>query len=279
MNFKDLDRRSLVGGLLVLIVGIFAVVSAWNNFLIAYPELKVGYKAVNNLPAVKIVTWLLPVMSDFIMVAGVALVVAAYGFFTKRNWAMKLSLISIVVGLAGSWMAIVWPLMIAFPLRYLPLFLVFIATWSILLLYVKQENLKITALSTFGGIAMILNIMSGTASLNKLMGTLYMNGTPMPLFVMTQQLNWIVAVGWGIFTMGVIYRKSWVLLLGIIGGIFPLMVATPLAYMDSVNTGETSMFWISPIVSGALLIILLVTGDKLWMSKTKEIEAKASVSA
>jgi len=279
MNFKDLDRRSLVGGILVLIVGIYAVVSAWNNFLIAYPELKVGYKAVNNLPAVKIVTWLLPVMSDFIMVAGVALVVAAYGFFTKRNWAMKLSLISIVVGLAGSWMAIVWPLMIAFPLRYLPLFLVFIATWSVLLLYVKQENLKITALATFGGIAMILNIMSGTASLNKLMGTLYMNGSPMPLFVMTQQLNWIVAVGWGIFTMGVIYRKSWVLLLGIIGGIFPLMVATPLAYMDSVNTGETSMFWISPIVSGALLIVLLVTGDKLWMSKTKEIEAKASVSA
>ncbi len=279
MNLKSLDKRSLVGGILVLLVGIFTVISAWNNFLVAYPELKVGYKEVGNMPAVKIVTWLLPVMSDLIMIAGIALVVAAYGFFTKKSWSMKLSLIAIVLGLAGSWMAIVWPLMIAFPLRYLPLFLVFFITWLILLVYVKQEQKMITTLATLGGIAMVLNVMSGTASLNKLMGTMYMNGSPMPLFVMTQQLNWIVAVGWGVFTLGVIYRRSWVLLLGIAGGILPLMTSTPLAYMDTINSGETSMFWIAPIVCGALLIVLLITGDKLWAPKKDVIEGKASVSA
>lgn len=279
MSLKSLEKRNLIGGILVLLVGIYTVISSWTNFLVAYPELRVGYREFNNIPAVNIVTWLLPAMNDLIILAGIALVVAAYGFFTKRTWSMKLSLIAIVFGLAGSWMAIVWPLMIDFPLRYLPMFLVFFVTWLILLIYVKQEKKIITTLATLGGIAMVLNVMSGTASLNKLMGTLYMKGSAEPLFVMTQQINWIVAIGWGIFTIGVIYRKSWILLLGIAGGILPLMTATPLAYMDSVNSGEISMFWIAPIVSGGLLIVLLITGDKLWAPKKSEVEDGELLSA
>ncbi|MCK5674363.1 MAG: hypothetical protein KAH95_13365, partial [Spirochaetales bacterium] len=225
--------------------------------------------AVNNMPAVKIVTWLLPAMSDIIMVAGIALLVASYGFIKKKTWAMNTAIIAGVLGLLGAWMAIVWPLMIAYPLRYIFIFFTFLIVWSIMLIYVRKTKMIIFALATVAGIAMVLNFMNGVACLNLLMRTIEKTGNPAPLFVVTQQLNWLIAVAWGVFAIGVLYGKSWVLPLGLGGGILSLISGSPLAFINTKESGEFSMFWIAVIVSGLYLILLLITGDKLWSKKAE----------
>jgi hypothetical protein len=264
LNEKGLNPRYGVGAAAAVIAGLIAIIGNLFNVLKALPELKIGYAAVNNLPAVKIVTWLLPAMSDLIMIAGIALLVSAYGFLKKKSWAMNIAIIAGVLGLLGTWMAIVWPLMIAYPLRYIFIFLTFLIFWSILLIYVRKTKMRIFALATFAGIAMVLNFMNGVACLNLLMATMLKKGSPAPLFVVTQQLNWVIAVAWGIFAVGVLHRKSWVLPLGMGAGLLSLISGSPLAFINTKESGEFSMFFLAVIISGLYLVLLLITGDKLW---------------
>ena len=116
---------------------------------------------------------------------------------------------------------------------------------------------------------MVLNFMNGVACLNLLMATMLKKGSPAPLFVVTQQLNWIIAVGWGVFAVGVLHRKSWVLPIGLGGGLLSLISGSPLAFINTKESGEFSMFWIAVIISGLYLLLLLITGDKLWVKKEK----------
>lgn len=269
---KGLDKRALTGALVTLIGGLVALIGNLYLFLISYPELMKGYKEAKNLPGVKIVTWLLPAMSDIIMIAGIALLIASIGYFMKKSWAFFVSLLAVVLGLLGTWMALVWPLMISYTPRYVPIFFTFLAVWCVLLLYVRKIDYKNFILVTLSGIAMVLNFMNGVASLNKLVGTIMQNGAPSPLFVVTQQLNWIVAIAWGVFTIGVIYRRRWAIIMGIGGGILPLISGTPLAYTNTISTNEFSLFWIAPSLSLILLLVILIKGEKHWVTDNDEVK-------
>ncbi len=272
MVSNKLSRKYLVGGIVSLIGGLIALTVNLFLFLDQYPALKIGFKEANNMAGVKVVTWIFPAMSDVIMIAGTMLVIAAIGFFTKKSWATPISIIASVLGLLGAWMALVWPLMISYFPVYIPVFVTFLVVWSVLLLYVYKIDLKNFVLATLGGVAMVLCFMDGTAGVNKIVGTMFKFGSADPLFLVTQQLNWIAAAAWGLFTVGVIYRKKWALIMGYAGGILALIGSVPLAYTNSVETGEFSLFWLAPILSGLLLLVLLIKGDKHWLPKEKEIE-------
>lgn len=278
MVSNTLSKKFLVGGIISLVGGLIAIIGNLYLFLDQYPALKIGFKEANNMPGVKVVTWLFPAMSDIIMIAGTALIIAALGYFTKKSWAVAVSIGASVVGLLGTWMALVWPLMISYFPVYLPLFLTFLVVWCILLLYVHKIDIKNFVLATLGGIAMVLCFMDGVAGVNKIVGTILKSGNASPLFMVTQQLNWIAAVAWGVFTIGVIYRKRWALIMGFGGGILPLIGSTPLAYTNTVDTGEFSLFWIAPIVSTVLLIVLIVKGDKHWVIEDSTLQSNTNVA-
>ncbi len=93
-----LSKKSLVGGIVSLLGGLIAIIGNLYLFLDQYPALKIGFKEANNMPGVKVVTWLLPAMSDIIMIAGTALIIAALGFFTKKSWAVAVSIGACVLG-------------------------------------------------------------------------------------------------------------------------------------------------------------------------------------
>lgn len=279
---KGLEKKALTAGLVMLVGGLIALIGNLYLFLTSYPELIKGYKEAKNLPGVKIVTWLLPAMSDIIMIAGIALIIASIGYFMKKSWAFFVALIAVVLGLLGTWMALVWPLMISYTPRYVPIFLTFLAIWCVLLLYVKRVDYKIFILSTLGGIAMVLNFMNGVASLNKLVGSIMQSGNASPLFVVTQQLNWIAAIAWGVFAVAVIYKRHWALVMAIGGGILPLISGTPLAYTNSIQTNEFSLFWLAPAISLILLSLILFKGEKHWSASDVKItssQAEASFSS
>lgn len=259
------DKKASISAIVMLIVGLTALIGNLALFVSSYPSLLKGYKEAHNLAGVKLIAWVFPAMSDLIMIAGIALLVASVGYFTKKPWAFLVSLIAVILGLLGTWMALVWPLMISYPPIYAPVFLTFFATWFVLLVYIKRINVKILILATLAGITMVLNFMNGVATLNKLLGSIMQFGAPAPLFVVSQQLNWIAAIAWGVFCVGIIYRHRWALIMGLGGGLLPLLSGTPLAYTHTIQSGGFSLFWLAPALSFILLLLLLVKGEKLWM--------------
>lgn len=267
---RDLEKRNIVGGVSALFAAIIAIISNLYLFLDQYQVLIKGYKEAKNLPGVKIVTWLLPAMSDLIMLAGIALLIASLGYFLKKSWAWFVSVVATVFGLLGTWMALVWPLMISYTPKYIYVFLTFLVLWSILLLYVRPIKITNFVLTTLAGIAMVLNFMNGVASLNKLVGTAMKAGMADPLFVLTQQLNWFAAIAWGVFAVGVLYHRRWVLIMGLGGGILPLISSTPLAYTNTIDTNEFSLFWIAPAISLVLLLVVMIKGEKHWVEEEGE---------
>jgi len=261
---KGLTMRDKVGGLIALIGASLGAVS-FILFLDKYQPLIEGNKAVKNLAGAKMLTGLYPAINDIAMASGVAFLVACFGFLTVKKWAWPMAIIAATCGLLASWLGIVWPLMIQQPVTYLAIFVPEFLIWLTLVLYVRPIDIKIVVVSIIGGIAFILNFMNGTAALNKMIGI------KSPLFFGTQQLNWFAAVAFGIFTIAILYRKDWAIPIGLGGSVMGLIAGIPLAYLNTMQTKEFSLFWIAVIVSGFMLIGLLIHGQKL-VNPVQEVE-------
>lgn len=266
-----LTAREMAGGILALIGATMGAVSL-KLFLSSYQPLIQGNAAKDNLSGAKMLTGLYPAINDIAMLSGVIFLIAAFGYFTKKNYAWFLSIFAATAGLLASWMAFVWPLMIQLPITYVFVFMILLAVWLALVLYVRPIGIRIVSIALIGGIAFVLNFMNGTAALNKLIGI------KAPIFFGTQQLNWFAAVGFAIFTIALLYRKHWAIPLGMGAGVLSLIAGIPLSYLDTAKSGETSMFWIAVIASGILVLILLFFGNKL-LDDVKATEQSKATTA
>lgn len=262
-----LSRREITGGIVSLLGGLFAVIGGINFFLIGYKELLLGNIAADNATGSKMLTYVFPGMNDLCVMGGIALLVAAYGFFLKKRWAWFTAVTASVFVLLSSLLATFWPLMIALPLRYLPLFLTILVVWCVLLLYVRPVGLKLFILSTLGGMTLCLTWMNGVAGINMILKT-----KALPLHVVFQQLNWIAAIALGIFTVAILYRKDWALPFGLGGSLLAIIAGTPLAYTNTIQTNELSMFSYGPFLAVFLFLAFLIFNDKLWTAVKKKKE-------
>lgn len=253
---QHLSMRDKIAGLICLIGASLGALS-FMFFLGKYQPLIEGNKAVQNMAGAKMLTGLYPAMNDIAIASGVAFLVASFGFLTVKRWAWPMAIIAATCGLLASWLGIVWPLMIQQPVTYLAIFVPEFLIWLTLVLYVKRLDTKIVIVSVIGGIAFVLNFMNGTAALNKMIGM------KSPLFFATQQLNWFAAIAFGIFTIAILYRKDWAVPIGLGGSVMGLIAGIPLAYLNTVQTKEFSLFWIAVIVSGFMLIGLAIHGQRL----------------
>lgn len=147
-------------------------------------------------------------------------------------------------------------------------------TYFLLLAYVRRVDGRIIALSLFSRMAYITAFMNGVATTDK--SILYGD----PFIIALQRLNWFATAGWGVFTVGLLSRKTWVKPLGLAAGLMALVAGVPLAIASTIEEGRLSLFSPAPLLALLLLVLLLVpAGNRmvtLWLDSRSTAEAASA---
>lgn len=263
------NTRMMVGGWATLILGLYGLAANYYLFLGNYQPIIKAYADLKKMASVRLLGYVYPAVHDIAVIAAIALIIAGYGFFTRKSWAWLLAVSATAAGLVGAWLPIVWPLMISLPVKYAAIFAPYLFLWLLLVGYVRPVGTKTLILSLFSGIAMVLASMSGTAALTKIIGT------KLPIYIGTQQLNWVAMLLFGIFTVAILTKRSWALPVGLVASTMSVMAGYPLAYFDSIETQEFSLFTIGPTVSLLILVSLVIWGAKLWDAGAEDAPEEA----
>jgi len=105
---------------------------------------------------------------------------------------------------------------------------------------------------------MVLSFMNGVASTNKMIVS---GGAA--LFVAVERLNWVAALGWGVFTVLLITKpRSWVRWIAFGAARLELTAGLPLGIATAIEAGGFSMFLPAPLLSLALLIAMALPWGK-----------------
>ena len=259
-----------LGGFLALaaagigIIGHFMLFSNWYQ---------VGMAAESAEPGCEILLkYIHPLLADFGIFAGVLFAVSAYGFFTRKNWAFLLSVIGLTCALLASWFINVPYMAAGLPPVYFTLFWPYLLLYFLIIKVVGGVSWSRTLLALFTGLAFITCFMNGVSSTSRIITI------GAPIFVLVQRLHWVAMIGWGAVTVGILINpKEWMRVTGLVSGALELAVGIPLAYVTAVNLGRFSLFALAPIVSLALIVVLVWPG--LWERLTSERGASESVAA
>lgn len=200
-----------------------------------------------------IVQYIFPALSDIGVIAGVLWALAAYGFAARRNWAWTLAVVANVMALQSSFFPMIPPVTRDLPPATALIFVPNLLFYLLLLTLVRPVSARTLIIGLLSGIAMVLSFMNGVASTNKMI----VEGAA--IFTAVQRLNWVAALGWGIFTVGILVKPAaWVRWLGLGAGLLELTAGLPLGIKTAAASGRFSMFLPAPLLSLALLILLLL---------------------
>ncbi len=252
---------ALVGAVLGIVVSLFLFVQWYEPVVLA--EIAAGRPDEGV-----IVEYIFPALNDVSVVAGIFWALAAYGFLTKRSWNWTLAVVANVLALQGSFFTMIPPVTRDLPPYTAVIFLPNLVAYGLLLFAVRKVDWRIAVVGLFSGIAMVLSFMNGVASTNKMITT------EMTLFVAVQRLNWVAAAGWGTFTIGLLLKPTeWVRLTGLGAALLELAVGLPLGVVTALDAGRFSMFLPAPLLSLALLILLLLPWGQRVAPKLKSSAA------
>lgn len=293
--------KELVGGSLSLITGLAIAGMAAAYLFSEYFVILKGFFETKRIGGVIMQSLYQPVFAQIVWLGAAFLVVGAYGFFISRSWAWLTALIGATIGIFGGFMLMMFPLMVWLPMRHIPTFVLSAITWVVLVVYVRPHGWQLVAFSFTCGMASVMTFMNGNAALNKIFGAHYNMSMQVPdqahvgmikmasgnnpalLYQGIQQILWISCIGLFVVTIASLYRKSWVLPLGIGASLVSLVAGTPVAYIDTTvdKAGESlSMFSFAPFLAAVILIWLLVFREKIWTPKSaKAQEAAVDVAA
>lgn len=257
--------RNVRGAVLASIAALMGILGHMLIFLRWY---RVGMAAESAEPGCEILLKSIhPAMADAGLLAGALFAVSAYGFLTRRNWALFLSVVALVLALLGSWFINVPYMAAGLPPVYFPLFWPYVALYFLFLRWVGNVPWSRTLLGLLTGIAYIFCWMNGVSSTSRIIT----HGDP--IFVLVQRLHWAAMLGWGVVTVGVILRpKEWMRVTGLVAGVAELIVGIPLAVATAQQLGRFSLFALAPIASAVLLGLLVWPG---WWGRRIEIAAAA----
>ena len=251
-----MKQRHTAGGIVSLIGALVGIVGVFAAFLLSYQPMMDAKVAVGRPDEALIIRYAIPFLSDVGIASGVIWAVAAYGFFGKRPWAWTLAVIANVMTLLAGFFSMI-PAVIEglFP-TFIVVFAPGLVTYFLLLAYVRRLDGRIIALSLLSGMAYITAFMNGVASTDKII--LYGD----PLVIALQRLNWFAAAGWGVFTVGLLNRKTWVKPLGLGAGLMTLVAGVPLAIASTIEEGRLSLFSPAPLLALAVLAVLLIPAGR-----------------
>ncbi|MBN1249814.1 MAG: hypothetical protein JXC32_19285 [Anaerolineae bacterium] len=234
-------------GALLCIFGTLAVFMRWYHPVM-------GAEVAAGRPDEKtIVQYVFPALSDIGVIAGVLWALAALAFGMRKPWAWTLGVVANVMALQSSFFPMIPPVTRGLPPANAIIFVPSLVSFVLMLTLVRKVDWWVLVISLFSGIAMVLSFMNGVASTDKIIVT------GASLFVAVQRLNWIAALGWGVFTVGLIVKPvDWVRWVGRGAATLELVAGLPLGIVTAAEAGRFSMFLPAPLLSGALLILLLL---------------------
>lgn len=245
--------KNLLGGILASISALMGIIGHFVIFLKWY---QVGMQAPSAEPGCEILLkYIHPAMADLGILGGVFFAVSAYGFFTRKDWAFKLSVIGIVLALLGSWFINVPYMAAGLPPIYFLLFWPYILIYFLLMRMVGNLSWSRTLLGMLTGIAYIFCFMNGVSSTSRIITV------GAPIFVLVERLHWVAMLGWAIVTVGLLTSpKNWMRVVGLLSGTAELVVGIPLAFVTAQQLGRFSLFALGPIACLILVIILVWPG-------------------
>ena len=250
-----MKRNNRLGGILAIIGAVMGIVGHYVLFFQWYVK---GMSAESAEPGCEILLkFLHPGLADLGILGAVILLVSAYGFFCKKNWAFLLSVIGIVCALLASWFINV-PFMAAnLPPVYFPLFFPYLLIYFLLLRSVEKISWSRTLLGLGFGMAYIFCFMNGVSSTSRIITV------GAPIFVVVDALHWVAMIGWAVITVGILITpKEWMRVVGLTSGVLELAVGIPLAVVTAQQLGRFSLFALAPISCLILIVILVWPG--LW---------------
>ena len=266
-----MKQRHTAGGIVSLIGALVGIVGVFAAFLLAYQPMMNAKVATGRPDEALIIQYAIPFLSDVGIASGVIWAVAAYGFFRERPWAWTLAVIANVMTLLAGFFSMIPAVVEGLFPTFIIVFAPGLVMYFLLLAYVRRVDGRIIALSLFSGMAYITAFMNGVAATDKII----LHGDP--FMIALQRLNWFAAAGWGVFTVGLLKRKTWVKPLGLGAWLITLVGGVPLAAVSTISEGRFSMFSPAPLLGLLLLIVLLVpAGNRMvthWLVSRATAEA------
>ncbi|MBN2156930.1 MAG: hypothetical protein JW776_12880 [Candidatus Lokiarchaeota archaeon] len=205
----------------------------------------------------KIIKYLLPIWASLGFVGGFLYIFGLYGFVTERSYAYKISMIANVFALQFSF----WPIIPAMDTGMTPYYaLIFLPNALIYLLLnflVGKKNFGRIILGLMTGMALVMSVINGTASLN----IFWMKGEL--FYIIANPLHWSAGICFALITIGVMLSpKKWVRILAMCATILEMGVGIPMGIITTIEKGEFSMYLAAPAMS--LIILLIVVIPYLW---------------
>ena len=286
MNEKSGERiREIIGGAVVILVGIRIILLAILFLFREYQAILRGFYGADRIGGVIMQSFYQPIFAQIVVLAGVLFIVGGFGFLIRRKWAWLVAFIGSIIGVFGSFLLMMFPLMISEPVWHVQSFPLCGAVWVLLVTYLRNHNWKQVVFSLISGMAMMMTFMNGNASYNKILEGHYKLAlanpdiphvgmikmltwsNPVLLYQAVQPILWLAATGFLVVSIAVLYRQNWALPIGLGASIISIIAATPVAYIDTTvgNVGERlSMFALAPVISVVVLIMLLAFREKIW---------------
>lgn len=242
-----------LGGILAVISAVMGIVGHFVLFLNWY---QIGMSAPSAEPGCEILLrYVHPLMADFGILGGVFFAVSAYGFFARKDWALVLAVIGIVLALLGSWFINVPYMAAGLPPIYFPLFWPYLLFYFLFMRSVGKIPWGRILVALLTGMAYIFCWMNGVASTSRIITV------GAPIFVLVQRLHWVAMLGWAVVTVGILLSpKGWMQLVGLLAGTTELVVGIPLTVATAQMLGRFSMFALAPIACLALIVLFVWPG-------------------
>ncbi len=273
-----MEARNKVGFWMSLIFGLYGVLGAFYVFVISNHwvemwDAKAGQYSeelgMHRLDEVFIVKYLTPALHDLAVVGAVIMIAAAYMFYKKNSKAWHVGVAGSIIAIQGTGFLIVAAASAGIFPEYVFLFIPNLLAFFLYIAVVRKFPAKAILFSFLVGMTYVLALFNGIASASRMSQREYLQGIPglaadTPMFGSVQQVNWIGMIAWGIFLVAFLFRKKWIIPLGIFAAILNIVGGLPLG-LDSMSEGTTfSMFLIAPIFSLIILVyILSPAGERL----------------
>lgn len=275
-----MKERTNAGLWMSLILGLYGLLGSFYVFVVSDHwremwEAKAGQYSEElgmfRLDEVFIVKYIIPALHDLAVVGSVIMIAAAYMYFKKHSKAWNVAIIGNVIAIQGLGFPIVAAasagIFPEYSIVFLPVFLGFFVYIAV----IRKASAKVLLFSVLVGMTYVLALFNGIASASRMSQREFLDGAPglaldTPMFDSVQQLNWIGMIAWGVFLVAFLFKKKWIIPVGVFAAILNIIGGLPLG-VDSMSEGTTfSMFLIAPIFSLTILIIILSPAGERFIS-------------
>lgn len=246
---------------------VFVIRDHWHDTWVAKAGNYSEALGINRLDEVFIIKYMFPAFHDLAAVGGVLMLVAAYMFWKKYSKAWHVGVAGSLIAVQGTFFSQIasasagifpWYTIVALP-NLLAFFLY--------ITIVRKFPGKAIAFAALNGMMFVLALMNGVASASRMSQKSLLShinypdhiGVPenLAMFASVQQLNWVGMIAWGVFLLGFLYRKKWILPIGVGAAILNIIGGMPLG-IDSMMDGSIfSLFLLGPIFAITILTIIL----------------------